>query len=170
MWWNDGTATLSFNTARAVGSATLSLSLAILDSWDGYNCCGPDKFRVALDGSSTPLFEQIFSNVPGASATTAPGLSTLAYNQNLGFNSGWRDAAYTLTLSLGNLSAGIHTLSFKAYGVGWQGSTDESYGLDNVAITGNAVPEPGSLALAALGLAGLGVLRRRRTEAEGKLD
>lgn len=160
-WWNDGSATLTLHLAQAVRGARLSLSLAIIDSWDngdwnttvnGITCCGPDHFRVSLDGGTTPLFDQVFGYAAVA------GTQTTVSWVDLGFNNDFRDAAYALALNLGDLAAGTHTVSFLAYGPVWQAGLDESYALDNLRLTGS-VPEPGSLALAAAGLAG--VARRR---------
>jgi len=66
------------------------------------------------------------------------------------------------TFDLSNLAPGNYYLRF--------GQVDNAYynqmGIDNVSITtSNAVPEPGSLALLASGLAGFGLLRRRKHKA-----
>jgi hypothetical protein len=93
------------------------------------------------------------------------GLTTLSYGSNLGFNGGFNDAAYTLTLGLGNLAAGPHTLEFVTSdsSAGWQGGGDESLGVDNLQLTGTLVPEPGSMLLLAVGLVGLAGTARRRS-------
>ena len=157
---------LSLNLAGAATGAMLSLDLGIIDSWDGFNCCGPDFFNVKVDGVT--VFSQIFDSfgVP----TLHSALVTKAYGVGLGFNS-WNDGAYLLTLGLGNLAAGAHSIKFFASG-GWQAGFDESWGIDNVLVTGNfsnPIPEPETYALM---LAGLGVVaavarRRRSRKASG---
>jgi hypothetical protein len=153
----------TFNLASAASATTLSASLAIIDSWDNGNfCCGPDILSVKLDGNS--VFSAVFDNYLNGGPTVATGLTTLSYGSNLGFNDTFNDAAYTLTLALGSLAAGPHTLEFvtSSSSEGWQGGTDESLGVDNLQITGTLVPEPGSALLLAVGLAGMvGAARRR---------
>jgi len=43
-----------------------------------------------------------------------------------------------------------------------QGTLGDRFGLDNIKIADNAIPEPATLAIFGLGLAGLGFMRRRR--------
>jgi hypothetical protein len=153
---------LNLNLAGAATGASLSLDLGIIDSWDGFNCCGPDFFNVKVDG--VLVFSKNFSIFDGPAAD--PALVLKHYGPNLGFNGGWGDQAYGLTLALGNLAAGAHTVEFYASG-GWQAGLDESWGVDNVLVSGdlaNPIPEPETYALM---LAGLGVVaavaRRRRS-------
>jgi PEP-CTERM motif len=150
---------LTVNLPAAATGVVLSFSFAAIDSWDdGSFCCGPDKFNVAVDGNG--VFSQVFDNYLNAGPTVAAGLTAVSYGSDLGFNSGFNDAAYTITLSLGNLAAGPHTFDFFASGPGWQGGSDESFGIDNVLLVGVPVPEPQTYALMLAGLAGLAWRRR----------
>jgi hypothetical protein len=151
---------LTLNLAQGASGVTLSASLAIIDSWDNGNfCCGPDAFSVVLDGNT--LFSVIFDNYLNGGPTPAPGLTSLSYGSNLGFNN-FNDAEYSLLLNLGDLQAGTHTIAFTASGPGWQGGDDESLGIDNILIEAAAVPEPAAAGLQALGLAGVLLAWRRR--------
>ena len=150
---------LVLNLASAATGVVLSLDLAIIDSWDGFNCCGPDFFNVRVDGA--PAFSEIFDSF--GAPTAHPALVTKAFNAGLGFNS-WNDGAYLMTLNLGNLGAGVHTIDFFAWG-GWQAGFDESWGIDNVLVTGDvaqAIPEPETYALMLAGLGVVGAVARRR--------
>jgi hypothetical protein len=155
---------LNLNLAGGANNVVLSLDLGLMDSWDGFNCCGPDFFNVKIDGST--VFSKIFSIFDGPTADAA--LVLKSYGTQLGFNGGWADAAYGLTLSLGNLGAGAHTVEFFASGNGWQAGLDESWGIDNVLVTGdvaNPVPEPETYALMLAGLGVVGAVARRRRAA-----
>lgn len=159
------TTTFSVGAGTAVTGASVSVLLGIVDSWDngaiGY---GPDAFLVKLDGGT--VFSAVFDNYQNLGATTAPGLTNLMYGTNI-MGSSYNDAVYTLNVNLGTLSAGSHTLSFVAVGPGWQGGGDESFALDNVAVTGTvvAVPEPETYGLALAGLLAVGIARRVRRQA-----
>jgi len=152
--------TLTFSAAAGATDATVSLSLAIIDSWDSSASFGPDAFNVTLNGNL--LFTVVFDNYLNLGASVTPGLVSLSYGSALGFNNDFRDAAYTLTLSLGNLAAGNHTIGFFASGPGWQGGGDESWAVDNVQVIGTPVPEPTTSVLLLAGIAALAIRARRR--------
>lgn len=183
LWRNDvaggGTAnasSLSFrlNDARAV---QLEFDLAIIDSWDQTNNFGPDALNLSIDGQV--VFSRVFTgNFDAFTAPTLdPALTTMSFGSRLAkygdWNDDWDDAAYAVSLLLGEMGAGDHTISFYASGPDWQGGYDESFGLDNIRITSlngegpgasvrvAEVPEPHPLGLATVALLCLGLARRR---------
>lgn len=99
-----------------------------------------------LSGSNTPFTALSPSQI--AATLLAPGLSSTSPDGS------W----ITVTDNLGVLAAGTFTLVFD------EADNQEvmNFGVDNASVQSTPVPEPASLALLGTGLAGLGVLRRRK--------
>lgn len=148
---------LTLNSLPAHTAISIDLLLAAIDSWDSTNGNpSPDYFNISID--DVPVFQATFANTSG-SISYGP---LLVDNAGLGFN-GYADDAADLT-GIAELTNIPHTASsvvikFYASGAGWQGGGDESWAIDNVAVSVTPVPAPGA---AALGLVGLGAMRRRR--------
>jgi hypothetical protein len=182
LWRNDvaggGAANASSLSFRldATHAVRLNFDLAIIDSWDQTDNFGPDTFNITVDGQA--VFSRIFTGHFDAFTTPTidPALTTMSFGSKLAkygdWNDDWDDAAYAVSLLLGEMGAGDHTLSFYASGPVWQGGYDESFGLDNIRITSlngdgvgaresvAAVPEPHALGLVAIAVLCLGCTRR----------
>ena len=111
----------------------------------------------ANDSTLTPSSSAI---IPGGPVwSELGGDSGTCWSDGCGYT-GWIQAAYTIA------TAGNYSLTFGV--TNWQDTAfDSGLAIDGVTIAGNAViatptPEPASLSLMALGLIGLGAIRRRR--------
>jgi hypothetical protein len=152
--------TLTLTGLPAHTSISIDCLLAVIDSWDGTNGSpAPDFFNIAVDGN--PVFQASFAHASGSGNYVAPPGGQLVFNTQLGFNGGYGDSAYDLSLepTLHNIAhtGSTLTITFFASGAGWQGGDDESWGIDNLVVT--LVPTPGA---AALLLAGAPLAMRRR--------
>lgn len=163
---------LNLSGLPAHTSVNLDFLLAIIDSWDGIGGSpggGNDTFTVKVNGNV--VFSKVFA-VQSGSSNYSPPPGVFLGSGSFGF-SGFNDQAYNLGLDPGldaiAHSASTLTIEWFAGGSGWQGGTDESWGMDNVSIgvtlVEGTVPEPATLGIMGLALAGLGFLRRKRVSA-----
>lgn len=146
----------SYTFAGPIKSGTLSFELAGYRTLDGVNCC-TDTFTLNLNG--TDIFSGAFA-LGGNGVNTiffAPAGATYTATQFGFFQGGIATLYVPLTLA-----AGTNTLTFTYSGLN-QGLGDEGWGLQNVVVTSNAVPEPATLLMLGGGFALLGAAKRRRT-------
>ncbi len=158
-------ATLTLNNLPAHDSISIGGLLAIIDSWDSTNGSpAPDFLSIAVDGTS--VFQDTYNNASGSNNNLL-GLSDINGGKVARGFTGWLDQAFNLIDS--PLTAIPHTASsiqiaIAGNGAGWQGGSDEAWGIENFSLSVNTttVPEPESLALFSLGLLGLGFSYRKQ--------
>ena len=178
---SGGTASLTLNTI-GYSSLTLSYDVYAIDTVDGDGGAGgnspanPDAFITAVAGRATPLEDYSFANFPGdtqdypgmqgpATAGEPDQTGAAAVNQ---FSDG-DDAIYTFNYTFTPTGRST-TIDFT--GQTNQGLGDESFGLDNVTVTGvlspmSAVPEPSTWLLMIAGIGGIGLMLRRAKQISG---
>lgn len=143
---------------RSLVSYTLVFDLYLLDSWDGgfAGQYGPDYFSVSVNGQS--LLDEAMHSSKVDQNFQSPTIGP----EHLGFNSRYVDSIYrdvTLEFSLA-----LDVDSIRIDFIGRPSSNninDESWGIDNVRVFAAAVPAPGTVSLAGLGLTLIGSRRRR---------
>ncbi len=133
---------LTLNGLPPHESIDLHFLLAVIDTWDGnFGGSDPDIFNVTVDGHS--VFSESFTNFPDTHTASYPNGSTppgviLAQYVPLGFLGSYDDSAYNLgqepALQAIPHTASTLTIEWFASGDGWQGSFDESWGIDNVEV------------------------------------
>jgi hypothetical protein len=135
-------------------SITLSFDLAI---WDAVNSAG-SRIVVLVDGSS--VLDTIFGNYSSASG---PGtLLTPAFTGTNSPDYGFgieRDSARRVSLSFAHSASSLVILWQYPNSVG--PTLSGSFGIDNVRLETDAVPEPSTLALAGIALAALAARKYR---------
>lgn len=166
---NNISTSLTLNGLAAHTTVTLSLDLYIIHSWDGNPGPGPDILIFKQDGndilnatfSNRTNVDQSYSDATPLGGGSFAGLTDSDAYGTLGYGDFYgSDSTYSLTFTFAH-SASTLNLSFE--GVNLQGVGDESWGIDNVVVQMDAVPEPASLT--ALGLGVLALSRRRSRKA-----
>lgn len=182
--------TLSLGGLGTHGFVTVEFDLYLLRSWDGAATdYGSDFFGLRADGN--PLFRETFSNghpTPGQSFCGGAGpcapMTGASERYSLGYTfdnwvpgthpagySEWMDSVYHLSFTFAH-QAGSLQLAFFGEGLqplwvqrGNGGYWDESWGLDNVHVSLQPVPEPHTWVMLLAGFLLLGAVARRRLAA-----
>jgi len=161
----------SFSGLGAHTQISLGGVLGMLDSWDSTNGNpAPDWLEVLIDGN---VVAQLTTTNASGNNTEFGGGTLIAFHQNTDGETAYSDTLVDFANSPWATFA--HTAStldiaFRAAGAGWQGGSDESWGLDKFRVTASGatspVPEPAAwgVMLGGFGLAGM-ALRRRRADA-----
>jgi PEP-CTERM motif len=157
---------LTLNNLPAHTTVDIDFLMAFLDSWDSNNGTpAPDNLDLYVDG--VKLATYTFNSASGNNVAYGGGLllaQGVQFDANLYYSDAIVDMSVDAGLSFAH-SASSLTVGWTASGAGWQGGTDEAYGIDNISISVAGtppVPEPGGLALMALGGALLWVAKTRR--------
>lgn len=147
----------------------VSFTLAFLDSWDSDDGApSPDHLQIFLDDVEVL---RLTSAGASGSNTFLGGGTQVALGALFNGSGFYYDQDRIVDMSTASALRFAHTaptlkLSIRASGAGWQGGSDESWGIDNLTITSlsqaGAVPEPATWAMMILGFAGVGAMARGR--------
>jgi PEP-CTERM motif len=166
MFRNDTGGTTSLSAGGLGGHTALRLKFDIvfIDSWDSTNGSpAPDILFVDFDGSS---YQWTVNSASGTVFDVGPG-TVISTGSNLGY-SGWNDTVVRYEFLIPHV-ASTFGLSIRFGGAGFQGGADESWAIDNFALSAiydgrGVVPEPATWAMliAGFGLVGTALRRQRR--------
>jgi len=167
--------TLTLNDLPDHSTISLAFLFAAIDSLDGTGTFpAGDYFRIELDG--VQIFRESFANAMESQIQSylPPAGVQLARRVDLGFSgpgSFYTDSAYDLGADpvFSNIAHTGSTATFKFVieGEGIQNLDDESWAMDNLRVSVNAVPAPATAWLFLPGLAGMIRFARTRKPAPG---
>lgn len=182
------TVTLNLTNLPTHDTISLAFLFAAIDSLDGTGVYpAGDFFKIVFDG--VILFDESFANATATQIQSyvPPTNVELARHVPLGFtggltgtvdNSYYTDSAYDFGADPRFAdfahTGSTATIEFYIHGPGNQGLDDESWAMDKLTVSvstiGRApavpIPEPGSLALLGLGLAGLAFSRKVKKQGD----
>lgn len=148
-------------------SVSVDFLLGFLNSWDSTNGSpSPDYLNISIDGV---LVKSLTTAIASGSISDYGGGTLLVDNGQIDSSQFYSDDL--VDMATAGFLTFAHTAStleimWQAAGNGYQSYWDEYWGIDSIIVKltvpdGN-VPEPGTLALAGLGISGLMALRRRK--------
>ena len=145
-------------------TVSLNFLLGLLESWDSTNGApSPDLLDMTING--IPFLSGITTNNASGSLENYEGGNELVDSGQINGLSFYSDTLVGYDLIFPHTSSTL-SIGFGSYGAGWQGGTDEAFGLDSFRKSLNgtaAVPEPSTWAMMLLGFGAIGFgLRRRR--------
>jgi PEP-CTERM motif len=160
---------LTLTGLKSHTNVSLGGVLGFLESWDGFDggCCSPDNLEFYIDGNLVATMTA--NNALGSSFNFAGG-NVIALYQEVNGVAFFSDSLADIgTMSFANFAhtGSSLTLAIRASGNGWQGGTDEAWGIDALNVTYNGVagvPEPANWALMIAGFGLVGAATRRRTK------
>ncbi len=145
-----GTTKFEFTGLDKHQKLQLDFDFAFLDSWDApTSFWGPDYIFVTIADTTYQW--------------SLPWPGELVGRGHFAQNSRWMDSVHRFSFRFAH-SAPDFTFAIRAGGAGFQGGSDESWGIDNirlVAVTG--VPEPKAWALMIAGFGLVGAVSRQRS-------
>lgn len=166
--FDTGMLTISLSGLPVHSSLTVDFLLGFLNSWDSTNGSqAPDILSISIEGG--PVIQLTTATASG-NVTDYQGGTLLVDNgqidQSVFFFDDLVDMGTASFLTFAH-TASTFTMTIQAGGAGWQGGTDEYWGLDAISITaqvpgGGNVPEPGLPMLLGAALLAAGLTQRAR--------
>lgn len=114
-------------------SINVSFSLGLLDSFDKASSTswGPDYIDFSANGNVLATMSKTGSGVYSMTTLVAENALLDSNDPN-----DWTDTLFDISLDFANSATSL-VFAIQAYGAGWQGGSDESWGIDNLAFAYN---------------------------------